>query len=59
MNHYPALIVVAPLLAALFAGLAAWIKERLSYPIALVGLAVSMFSAFKVLMQVKNMPGKP
>jgi len=52
MNNYPALIVVAPLLAALFAGLAAWIEERLSYPIALVGLAVSMFSAFQVLMQV-------
>ncbi|MBU8910873.1 MAG: monovalent cation/H+ antiporter subunit D family protein [Desulfobacterales bacterium] len=52
MNNYPALIVIAPLLAALFAGLAVWIKERLSYPIALIGLAVSAFSAFKVLMQV-------
>jgi len=52
MNNTPALIVVAPLLAALFAGLAAWIEERLSYPIALVGIAVSMFSAFYVLMQV-------
>jgi len=52
MDNYPALIVVTPLLAALFAGLAAWIKEQLSYPIALIGLAISMFSAFKVLMQV-------
>ena len=52
MDNYPALIVVTPLLAALFAGLAAWIEERLSYPIALIGLAISMFSAFKVLMQV-------
>jgi multicomponent Na+:H+ antiporter subunit D len=52
MDNYPALIVVTPLLAALFAGLAAWIKERLSYPIALIGLAISMFAAFKVLMQV-------
>ena len=52
MDNYPALIVVAPLLAALFAGLAAWIEERLSYPIALMGLAISMFAAFKVLMQV-------
>ena len=52
MDNYPALIVVAPLLAALFAGLAAWIEERLSYPIALIGLAISMFAAFKVLMQV-------
>lgn len=52
MDNYPALIVIMPLLAALLAGLAVWIEERLSYPIALVGLALSMFSAFKVLMQV-------
>lgn len=52
MDNYPALIVVAPLIAALFAGLAAWIEERLSYPIALLGLAFSMFAAFKVLMHV-------
>ena len=52
MDNYPALIVVVQLLAALFAGLAAWIEERLSYPIALMGLAISMFAAFKVLMQV-------
>lgn len=52
MDNYPALIVVAPLLAALFAGLAVWIKERLSYPIALMGLGISTFFAFKVLMRV-------
>ncbi|NOX32968.1 MAG: monovalent cation/H+ antiporter subunit D family protein [Deltaproteobacteria bacterium] len=52
MDNYPVLIVVTPLLAALFAGLAAWIEERLSYPIALIGLAISTFSAFKVLMRV-------
>ena len=52
MDNYPALIVIAPLLAALFAGLAVWIKERLSYSIALIGLGISTFSAFKVLMQV-------
>ncbi len=52
MDNYAALIVVTPLLAALIAGIAAWIEERLSYPIALVGLAVSVFAAFKVLMQV-------
>jgi multicomponent Na+:H+ antiporter subunit D len=54
MNNYPVLIVVAPLLAALFAGLAVWIEERLSYSIALTGLGISAFSAFKVLMQVIN-----
>ncbi|MBU1195927.1 MAG: monovalent cation/H+ antiporter subunit D family protein [Proteobacteria bacterium] len=52
MNNYPALIVIAPLLAALFAGLAVWIEDRLSYYIAILGLAVSSFSALKVLIQV-------
>lgn len=52
MDNYPALIVVTPLLAALFAGLAAWIEERLSYPIALAGLAISVFSAVMVLVEV-------
>ncbi|CCK80545.1 complex I subunit 5 family protein [Desulfobacula toluolica] len=52
MDNYPALIVITPLLAALLAGLAVWIEERLSYPIALAGLALSMFFAFKVLMQI-------
>ncbi len=52
MDNYPALIVVIPLLTALFAGLAAWIEERLSYPIALIGLGLSIFSAFNVLIQV-------
>lgn len=52
MDNYPALIVVTPLLAALFAGIAAWVEERLTYPIALIGMAVSLFSAYKVLMQV-------
>lgn len=52
MDNTPALIVIAPLLAALLAGLAVWIEERLSYLIALTGLAISTFSAVKVLMQV-------
>jgi multicomponent Na+:H+ antiporter subunit D len=52
MNNYPAIIVIAPLLGALFAGLAAWIEERLSYPIALTALAISTFSAIMVLLEV-------
>ncbi len=52
MNTYPALLVVAPLLAALFCGIAMWTKEKYCYPIALFGLAVSTFSALKVLLHV-------
>ncbi len=52
MENYPALIVVAPFMTALFAGLFVWIEERLSYPIVLTGLAVSVYSAIHVLIQV-------
>lgn len=52
MDNYPALIVVAPFITALFAGLFVWIDERLSYPIALTGLAVSLFSGIQVMIQV-------
>ncbi|MCK5836674.1 MAG: monovalent cation/H+ antiporter subunit D family protein [Desulfobacula sp.] len=52
MDNYPALIVIAPLLGAFFAGLAAWIEKRLSYPIALAALGLSLFSAVNVLIQV-------
>ena len=52
MDNYPALIVVAPFMTALFAGLFVWIEERLSYPIVLTGLAVSVYSAIHVLIQV-------
>ncbi len=54
MDNYPALIVVAPLLAALFAGIAAWIEERLSYPIAVIGLGISVFSAIMTLMNIMD-----
>ncbi len=52
MDNYPALVVVTPLLTALLVSLASWIEERLSYPIALAGMAISFFSAFQVLIQV-------
>lgn len=52
MENYPALIVVAPLMTALLAGLFVWIEERLSYPIVLAGLGVSFYSAVNVLIQV-------
>ncbi len=52
MDNYPALIVVSPLIAALFAGIASWIEERLAYPIALIGLCITTISSIMVLMQV-------
>ncbi len=52
MNNYPAILIVAPLLGALFAGLAVWIEERLSYPIALISLGISAFASIMVLLEV-------
>ena len=52
MNNYLILIVVAPLLSALLAGLFVWIKEKVSYYIALLGLFIAFFSAYKVMIHV-------
>ena len=52
MNNMPAILVLAPLLGALFAGLAAWIQKQLSYYIALAALAVSCAAAVSVLGEV-------
>jgi multicomponent Na+:H+ antiporter subunit D len=49
MNNMPAILVLSPLLGALFAGLAAWIQRPLSYYIALAAMAVSCFAAVSVL----------
>ncbi|MCM2286335.1 MAG: monovalent cation/H+ antiporter subunit D family protein [Desulfobacula sp.] len=52
MENYPALIVVAPFVTGLLAGLFVWIEKRLSYPIVLAGLFISSFSAVQVLIRV-------
>ncbi|MCF8092750.1 MAG: monovalent cation/H+ antiporter subunit D family protein [Desulfotignum sp.] len=52
MNNMPAILVLAPLLGAFFAGLAAWIQKQLSYYIALAALAVSCVAAVSVLADV-------
>lgn len=45
MNSYPAIVVIAPLLGALFAGVSSWVEDRFTYPIALVALGISCFAA--------------
>ncbi|PIE61626.1 MAG: proton-conducting membrane transporter [Desulfobacterales bacterium] len=45
MNHYPALVVIAPLLGAFFAGITAWVEDKWTYPIALTALGVSCYAA--------------
>jgi multicomponent Na+:H+ antiporter subunit D len=53
-TNYPALLVIAPLLAALLCSFFSWSAKKLCYPTALIGLAISLFSAFKVLMHVMD-----
>ena len=52
MNNYPALVVLAPLLGAFFAGIAAWVEDRFTYPIAIAALGVSCFSAVQNMITV-------
>lgn len=52
MNTYPALVVTAPLLAALISGIFIWVEDKLCYPIALLGMIISSFSAYKILTTV-------
>ena len=51
-EHLPILIVLAPLLGAVFAALASWFWPRLSIPIVLHGLAVSCVSSILLVFQV-------
>jgi len=45
MNNYPAIVVIAPLLGALFAGITAWVEDRFTYPIALTALGIACAAA--------------
>ncbi|MCG8688493.1 MAG: monovalent cation/H+ antiporter subunit D family protein [Desulfobacterales bacterium] len=52
MNSYPALIVLAPLVGAFFAGIAAWVESRITYAITLIAMGISAASAAVVLTDV-------
>ncbi|MCF8033387.1 MAG: hypothetical protein K9K66_03555 [Desulfarculaceae bacterium] len=51
-QHFPALLVTAPLLCALLVSIAGWLRPRLCLPIALVGLGVATLAATGMLAQV-------
>ncbi len=51
-QHYPALIIVVPLLAALAAAAAGWINKRYCFPIAVASLAASFVSSVFLLGRV-------
>ena len=48
-QQLPALIIVVPLLAALFITAAGWLNNRLCFPIAFISLSISLYSAIVLL----------
>ncbi len=56
-QHFPALIIIVPLLAAFFIFAISWINRKLCFPIAVLALAISFLSAIALLgMVLKNGP---
>lgn len=56
-QHFPALIIIAPLLAAFFIFAVSWINRRLCFPLAVLALAVSLAASTGLLgMVLKNGP---
>jgi multicomponent Na+:H+ antiporter subunit D len=51
-QHYPALLVIVPLLSAFFISAAGWLNKRLCFPIAVAALSVAVFSSVGLLFQV-------
>ncbi len=50
--HYPALLVVAPLLSAFVVSAAGWINRKWCFPVALAALTVSSFCSVALLLRV-------
>ncbi len=51
-QHYPALLVIVPLLSAFLISAAGWLNKRLCFPIAVAALSVACFSSVLLLFQV-------
>ena len=51
-NVFPAVVVLAPFVAALFCSGFSWLEKRLCLPTALIGLSVSAYAAFRLFLQV-------
>ena len=53
-HHLPALLVIAPLLSAFLVSAAGWINRRFCFPIGVIGLGLSAYSALFILLRVMN-----
>jgi multicomponent Na+:H+ antiporter subunit D len=51
-QHYPALLIVAPLLSAFVISAAGWISRKWCFPVAVAALTVSTWSSVALLLRV-------
>ena len=51
-QHYPALLVIVPLISAFLVSAAGWVNKRLCFPIAAAALAVAAYSCIGLLIRV-------
>jgi len=51
-QQLPALIIVVPLLSAFFITVAGWLNNRLCFPIAVISLSISLYSAVVLLSMI-------
>ncbi len=51
-QHYPALLVIIPLLSAFIISVAGWVHKKLCYPIAVAALSVAFYSSIGLLLRV-------
>jgi len=51
-DHYPALLIILPLLSAFVVSAAAWIKKGLCYPLTLIGAGLSAWCSVRLLAKV-------
>ncbi len=51
-SAFPAVVILGPLGAALLCIGFSWLEKRLCFPLALIGLSVSVYAAFRLLFQV-------
>jgi multicomponent Na+:H+ antiporter subunit D len=52
IEHLPILIILGPLLGAVFASLTSWYRPKLSFPVVIFGLAISSLSAILIVFKL-------
>ena len=53
-GQLPIIVILGPLLAAILAAFTAWLRPKLSYPLVVLGLAISFTAALKLVFIVAD-----